>query len=57
MSLDGRVALVTGSAHGLGRCHALNLAKRGARVVINDLGADDMGRGTGRDAAEGARGA
>ncbi len=52
MSLDGKVALVTGSAHGLGKCHAINLAKQGARLVINDLGVDEAGRGSGRDAAQ-----
>ena len=37
---DGRVAIVTGSGGGLGRCHALGLAARGAKVVINDIGKD-----------------
>ena len=45
--LDGRVAVVTGGATGLGRCHALELARHGARVVVNDLGAS--ADGTGRD--------
>ena len=37
---DGRVAIVTGSGGGLGRCHALGLASRGAKVVVNDIGMD-----------------
>ncbi|MFI0483180.1 SDR family oxidoreductase [Actinomadura sp. 9N215] len=42
---DGRVAVVTGAGHGLGRRHALELAARGAKVVVNDLGGDRSGAG------------
>ncbi len=44
---DGRVAIVTGAGAGLGRVYALELAKRGARVVVNDLGGARDGSGTG----------
>jgi NAD(P)-dependent dehydrogenase (short-subunit alcohol dehydrogenase family) len=48
---DGKVAIVTGSGGGLGRCHAIELAKRGAKVVINDLGGGVDGSGGSSEAA------
>jgi len=49
---DGKVAIVTGSGGGLGKQHALELARRGAKVVINDLGGSVDGTGGNSAAAD-----
>ena len=51
IDFTGRVAIVTGSGAGLGRMHALELAKRGAKVVVNDLGGSRDGVGSSDSAA------
>jgi NAD(P)-dependent dehydrogenase (short-subunit alcohol dehydrogenase family) len=48
--LAGKVAIVTGAGHGIGRGHALELARRGATVIVNDVGAAVDGTGRGNDA-------
>ncbi len=49
--LDGQVAIVTGAGAGLGRTYALELADRGAKVVVNDLGGSRDGSGSGANKA------
>ena len=50
--LDGKVAIVTGAGGGIGREHALALAREGAAVVVNDLGGARDGSGAGHNMAD-----
>jgi NAD(P)-dependent dehydrogenase (short-subunit alcohol dehydrogenase family) len=53
IEFGGRAVIVTGAGNGLGRCHALELARRGARVVVNDLGGAMDGSGSSTGPADG----
>ena len=43
--LEGKVVIVTGGGRGVGRCIAMDAAREGAKVLVNDLGGDETGQG------------
>ncbi len=55
LSLDGRVALITGAGSGIGRSHAVLMAERGADVIINDINADGLAETAEKAGANGRR--
>jgi NAD(P)-dependent dehydrogenase (short-subunit alcohol dehydrogenase family) len=50
--LEDKIAVVTGAGHGIGRAHAMELAKHGAKIVVNDLGGSVTGEGADTKAAD-----
>lgn len=50
--LDGKIAVITGAGHGVGRGHALAMAAEGAKIVVNDLGGSGRGEGADKRAAD-----